>query len=220
MKISKLIAALALAPMVLSVVAFEGEPKLSSVTETLYISAGCPQDTPGTCTSTRWTGRTSGDSSSNFVTAITPADELLYRAEGSINWRDYPSDLSLRADGYLLDVARDLEIDVELSAQGVMANTTVHARASLRVCDTDETGSLVSCTNTTVTAVDQLITVTTLAAPVTVSFVIDLPDALAGKTLQRLTVELAVHGVHAAGGYINQQGGSPVRIPYLLALDA
>ena len=220
MRTPNLIAALAIAPMLLGIVAAEGDNELAPVTETLFISAGCPQDTPGTCTSTRWLGRTSGDSSSNFITSITPADEATYRATGEANWRDYPADLSLRANGYLLDVDRDLEIDVELSAQGAMLNTTVHARAILNLCDTDATGALVACTNTTVTGDDQVILAGTAAAPEVVSFAIDLPESMAGKTLKRLTVELAVHGVNVVGGYINQQGGSPVRIPHLLDLDA
>ncbi len=69
MRTPNLIAALAIAPMLLGIVAAEGDNELAPVTETLFISAGCPQDTPGTCTSTRWLGRTSGDSSSNFINA-------------------------------------------------------------------------------------------------------------------------------------------------------
>ncbi len=217
---TRVLAAIAAAPLLVGSLAFVQGAATLPATETLYISAGCPQDTPGTCTSTRWLGKTSGDSSSNFITAITPADEVMFRATGAINWRDYASDSSLRAQGYRLDVARDLEVDVQLSSQGAMVNATVHARANLNLCDVDAAGAFVNCKTTQLNGANQTVLANTAAAPTTASFKIDLPDTMAGKTLRSMTVEIAVHGVNAAGGYINQQGGSPVRIPYLLETTA
>ena len=56
--------------------------------------------------------------------------------------------------------------------------------------------------------------VTLVADSTTVVFEFDLPDALEGDVLTTVLAEVAVHGVNAQGGYIDQQGGSTVSIPY------
>ncbi len=177
-------------------------------TETLFISAGCPQDTPGTCTSTRWLGRVTGDSSSNFVTAITPADEVLFRATGQINWRDYASNNTVPAEGYRLIGGSTIKMTVQLTAQGPGVNTTVHGRVILR----PKTGS-----STTITGADQTILLTAPAGTSTVTFDLKVPTALDNVVIGSLTAEIGVHGVHAAAGYLNQQGGSTVTSPHLVA---
>lgn len=209
----RLLAAVASVPLAAGLIA-ASEAAPTAATETLYISAGCPQDTPGTCTSTRWLGTQSGDATSNFLTATTPVDEALYRAQGSINWRDYPSDLTFAAEGYVLDATRDLEIDVTVVSNVLAVNNTVHARARLNLCDVDADGNVSNCSDSTVTAADQTVTILP-QSEATVAFDVDLPDSMQGKLLRRMTVEIAVHGVNAQGGYIDQEGGSPVRIPYL-----
>lgn len=215
---TRTLAAVAAACLPLTLIAADDETILAEATETLYISAGCPTDATGQCTSTRWLGTTSGDANSNYQTAITPVDHVLYQADGSLQWRDYPSDFSFAADGYLLDDTRDLGVTVTLSSHsqgGAGANTTVHARAIANVTLADGT-----TTNRTLTAPEQVLEpMTTLNGPVSAEFDIDLPDDLAGATLNRLTVEIAVHGLHARNGYIDQRGGSPVTIPHLVEAE-
>lgn len=214
----QLIATLAAAALPLTLIATESGPTYTEATETLYISAGCPPDTTGTCTSTRWLGTQTGDATSNFITAITPVDEVFYQANGSINWRDYPSDLTFAADGYLLDDARDLGLTLTITSSGnggAGALVTVHARTLLNLTLPDGTTE-----NRTLTAPEQVVQLmTTLDGPVPVEFAIDLPEDLAGATLNRMTAEVAVHGINVQSGYIDQQGGSPVTIPHLVEVE-
>jgi hypothetical protein len=184
------------------------EPTAVPATETLYISAGCPQDTPGTCTSTRWLGKETGNATSNFLTATTPVDEVLYRAGGSVNWRDYASDRTLRAGGYPLRSDAPLEMAVTVSANALAANATVHGRLSGRVVDSTGKASTVSFGEA-----ERVVTL--VASTETVTFEFALPAGLEGATLTSVLAEVAVHGINAQGGYINQQGGSTVTIPYL-----
>ncbi|HWH27541.1 MAG TPA: hypothetical protein VNU26_01035 [Mycobacteriales bacterium] len=177
----------------------------TAATEQLYIAAGCPPATPagGTCTSTRWLGTQPGDSTSNFLTSTTPVDEVLYRADGSLNWRDYASDTSLRKEGYLLRTAEPVVMAVAMSARGVAANMTVHARLS---------GTTVDRKAFDLGEQQQVVTLVADAKTLTFDFV--LPPGLEGIALKTLTAEIAVHGVNAQGGYINQQGGSTVTVPF------
>lgn len=216
MRTRRLLATTAAAVLPLTLVAAQDAPEPVAATETVYISAGCPTDATGQCTSTRWLGKVTGDATSNYLTAITPADEVLYRADGSINWRDYPSDLSF--GDYLLDVDRDLGVTLTIQSggdAGVGANVTVHARTALRLVAPDG-----SVRNKTLTAEPQVITaMSTVDGPIPVDFALDLPDDWDGLTLDTMTVEVAVHGLNVRSGYIDQQGGSPVTIPYLLFED-
>lgn len=165
-----------------------------------FISAGCPQDTPGTCTSTRWLGTEAGDATSNFITAITPVDEARYRADGSLNWRDYPSDdvedATLSGDA--------IEAVVTLSATGPGIETTVHARMPARIG-----GAWI-----TLTAEPQtVLLIPGERTPVTLTF--DVTEH-AGELLTDPTFEVAVHGVNLNAGHIDQEGGSTVTIPYVV----
>ena len=173
-------------------------------TETLYISAGCPSDTPGTCTSTRWLGKTSGDATTNFVTAVTPVDEVFYQAEGSLNWRDYASDDSLREAGYPLRAAEQIKATVALESEGPGVNMTVHARIEAT-----------TATNQTITfgPLEQTLTMMP-ASTAAVPFAFDIPDELEGAVVKSMTFYMALHGVNLNAGYINQAGGSTVEIPY------
>jgi hypothetical protein len=179
------------------------EPVFVAATENLFISAGCPGT--GTCTSTRWLGKTAGDATSNFTTAITPVDEVIYRADGSINWRDYAGDDSLRALGYPLRAAEPIKVNVEFSAEGPGVNNTVHARVEA-----------VMGNNQTVTfgPLEQTVTTMAPASANDVSFSFDIPDALDRQVAKSLTFYVAIHGVNAAAGYINQEGGSTLELPY------
>jgi hypothetical protein len=195
---------LALALASLGVLGAAGaDPILEPVTETLFISAGCPQDTPGTCTSTRWLGTKAGDATSNFLTATTPVDEALFRLGGEPNWRDYPSDGSLRPGRYPLRADDTIDAVVRITARGLAANTTVHARINARI---DGKSVAFSAQEQVITIVGQ--------GEEKVAFSFDIPDVFDGKVLERLTFETAVHGINAQGGYIDQQGGSTVTIPY------
>lgn len=209
------LAVLAAALLTLTLVATEDAPTYTEATETLYISAGCPTDATGSCTSTRWLGKQTGDATSNYRTSVTPVDEVYYRANGSLNWRDYPSDLTFPSDGYLLDDTRDLGVTVTIMSNGnggAGAEVTVHTRAQANVTLADGT-----TTNRTLEVDSQTVpTMTTLDGPVPVEFAIDLPDDLAGATLNRLTIDVALHGINVQNGYIDQQGGSPVTIPHLV----
>lgn len=177
----------------------------TAATEQLYIAAGCPPATPagGTCTSTRWLGKEPGDSTSNFLTSTTPADEVFYRADGSLNWRDYVSDASLRKDGYPLRTAEPVVMAVGLVARGVAASTTVHARI---------TGTTVDRKFVDLGEQQQVVTI--VAGAQTLAFEFALPPELEGAALKTLVAEIAVHGVNVQGGYIDQQGGSTVTIPF------
>lgn len=180
------------------------EPVFEAATENLYISAGCPQNTPGTCTSTRWLGKKPGDATSNFVTSVTPVDEVLYRVDGSLNWRDYAGDETLRAGGYSLRAAEPIKATVGLSTNGVAINNTVHARVEA----TTASGQMI-----TFGPLEQTVTMTP-ASTASVPFSFDIPDELEGKVVNGLTFYVASHGVNAQGGYINQAGGSTLELPY------
>ena len=182
------------------------ETVLEPRTETLYISAGCPPSTPagGTCTSTRWLGKAKGDSTSNFLTATTPADEATYRLQGTINWRDYASDDSLRVGGYPLRADQPLVQVVTITANGIAANATVRGRIE-GITTTGET--------VTFGPLAQTITLTPTGRQA-VTFNHDIADTLEGVALESLTAYVAVHGINAQGGYIDQQGGSTVAVPY------
>lgn len=209
----RLLATLAGATLAMTLVAADDAPTLTEATETFFISAGCPEDTPGTCTSTRWLGKQTGDSTSNFITAVTPVDHAQFQANGALNWRDYSSDLTF--EDYLLDTDRDLGVTVTISSSangGAGAMVNVHTRARLRVTMPDG-----STTSTTLTADPQVVeSMSTLDGAVPVEFALDLPDELAGATVTSMTVEVAVHGINVQNGYIDQQGGSPVTVPHLV----
>ena len=212
----RMLATTAAAALSLSLLAAQQGATPQEATETVYLSAGCAPTTPGQCESTRWLGTVSGDATTNFLTATTPVDEAEFRATGAINWRDYPADASFGA--YVLDADRDLGITVTLSSSataGAGANVTVRARARLHLVDDQGARS-----TELVTADAQVITaMTTLDGAVPVEFALDLPAALDGRTLDDMTVEVAVHGVNVQSGYIDQQGGSPVTIPHVVVED-
>ena len=204
---TRLFSAVAAAAMMLGSMAFASaeEPVLEAATETLFISAGCPPEATGTCTSTRWLGLERGDSTSNFITSITPVDEVLYRADGSLNWRDYMSDETLRAEGYPLRADQPLTetLTLQASTPGV-AVTTIHARVEA----VTEGGDVV-----TFGPLEQTANILPGASH-TAKFDFDIPAELEGVALDSLTAYVAVHGVNAQGGHINQKGGSTVTIPY------
>lgn len=171
--------------------------------EQLFVSAACV-GTP-TCTSTRWLGKTKGAATSNFLTSTTPVDEVLYRVDGSLNWRDYPSDDSLRPGGYTLNAAEKIIANVRVQAgnPGVAALCTVHARVEAVVgTETVTFGPLEATQNILPNSGADY------------RFDFEIPDQLEGKVLNSLTLFVATHGVNAQGGYINQAGGSTVTIPY------
>ena len=176
-------------------------------TEQLFISAGCPQDTPGTCTSTRWLGKQPGDATSNFLTSTTPVDEVIYQAEGTVNWRDYASDKSLRTGGYPLRTDAPMEMAVTVTANALAVNSTVHGRLSGRVVDSAGKAKTVDFGEA-----EQVITL--VADQETVTFSFEVPAELDGSVLTTMLAEVAVHGVNAQGGYIDQEGGSTVTIPF------
>ena len=184
------------------------ETVLVPATEQLFISAGCV-GTP-TCTSTRWLGKEAGTATSNFLTATTPVDEVNYRATGAVNWRNYASDDSLREGGYPLNAAEQIKATVALETEGLAVNDTVHARIEA-----------LTATNQQITfgPLEQTVTMTP-ASTADVNFSFDIPDNLEGKVIQSLTFYVAVHGVNVEGGYIDQQGGSTVEIPYWEAAAA
>jgi hypothetical protein len=203
--VQRLFTALAIVAMTLgSVAAASEEVAPTPASETLYVSAGCPQDTPGTCTSTRWLGHEIGDARSNFLTATTPVDEVLYRVDGSINWRDYPSDTSLRREGYPLRAEEAITATVTVVANAVAVNNTVHARLEARTADGR---------NVTFGPLQETVTVPPQGEEA-VTFAFAIPDELDGVALRSMTFFTAVHGVNAQGGYIDQAGGSTVEIPY------
>jgi hypothetical protein len=206
MRPTALLAAVALAVLALPLGA-GAQTTTTPATDTLFISAGCPQDTPGTCTSTRWLGKTPGNANTNFLTATTPVDEVLFRADGTINWRDYASDKSLPAAGYTIDATRPLELDLTVQNNALMANESFHARVTLRTAD----GKSVQ-----LPAQRQERQLVAPQSAVTVEFDFDLPDTLQGVVVRSMTAEVAVHGVNAQGGYINQSGESEVRVPHLV----
>jgi len=177
---------------------------LTPKTETLYIAAGCPPDATGTCTSTRWLGKRAGDATSNYTTSITPVDEVFYQAEGSLNWRDYASDNTLRAEGYKLRAAENIVATVSVAGDGPAINNTVHARIEALTAD-----------NKTVEFAEQKKTATQMPASTTkFEFAFDIPDTLEGTTIKSLTFFVAMHGVNANAGHIDQEGGSTLKIPY------
>lgn len=170
--------------------------------ETLYIAAGCPpSDTPGTCTSTRWLGTAPGDATSNYLTATYPVDEVLYRADGSINWRDYPA----RADVPDYQLSGDAIVAVvQLESAGAGVQTTVRARLA---------GKL-DGTSTTFTAEPQVVNLLPNSV-VQVTFTFDVAEHV-GAVLDLGRFDVAVHGLNVSAGRINQQGGSTVTVPYLV----
>ena len=212
-KNKRLIAVLTVAAMTLGSAAAASattDTAATPATENLFISAGCPSDTPGTCTSTRWLGKTAGDATSNFLTATTPVDEVLYRADGSLNWRDYPGDDSLRADGYALRADAPITATVAVTANGVAIEDTVHAYVE----GTNAAGDLV-----TFGPLEQKVTLLP-AEKKDVKFSFDIPAELEGVAVSGLAFYVALHGVNAQGGYINQAGGSSVQIPYWVPATA
>jgi len=193
-----------------STTAASAEPVLVASSENLYISAGCPPDATGTCTSTRWLGKNPGDANSNFITSITPVDEVLYRVDGSLNWRDYAGDETLRADGYLLRADAPITATVGLSSEGPAVNNTVHARVEA-----------LTSTNQTITfgPLEQTVTMLPLATT-DVNFSFDIPDDLDGELIRSLTFYVAMHGVNVQAGYIDQSGGSTLELPYWREMEA
>ena len=185
------------------------EPVLEPATETLYISAGCPASTPGTCTSTRWLGKTKGDATSNFLTSTLPVDEVLYHAEGEPNWRDYASNDSLRPEGYALRSDAPLVQAVTLESDGPGVQTTVHAKIDA----VTESGEDVSF-GPLVQTVNML-----PASRQTLTFSFDIPSELEGVALDSMTAWVAVRGVNLSAGAIDQQGGSTVTIPYWVPVE-
>ena len=180
------------------------EAVLAPATENLYISAGCPPDATGTCTSTRWLGKNPGDATSNYLTSVTPVDEVFYQADGSLNWRDYASDDTLRLEGYPLRAAEPIKATVALAGDGVAINNTVHARVEAT-----------TSTNQTITfgPLEQVVTMTP-ASTAEVKFEFEIPDELDGTLVRSLTFWMAMHGVNAQSGYIDQEGGSTLELPY------
>ena len=169
--------------------------------EELYISAGCPSDTPGTCTSVRWLGASAGDATSNFLTAMTPADEAIYQAEGTVNWRDYPGDKSVGT--YTLS-GDAIEAVVLLSGDGVGAQTVVQSRLRARI---DGAWKMLPTETQTVMILP--------TGPTEVTLPFDV-SGYAGRILDGVTFEIAVRGVNLYSGRIDQQGGSTVTIPHLV----
>lgn len=206
MRILALMTVLALTA-VLAPLGASADTGLIPATDRLFIAAGCPQDTPGTCTSTRWLGKSPGDANSNFLTATTPADEVLYRATGDINWRDYASDSSIPTGGYVMDASRDVEMSVNITNNALMVNETIHARVTLRHGDFQ---------STVLNGDDIEVLIQNPGTTATYSWDLNVPDELDGVTVTSVTAEIAVHGVNAQGGYIDQSGGSFVKIPHLV----
>lgn len=169
--------------------------------EQLFISAGCPSDTPGTCTSVRWLGTSPGDATSNFLTAMTPADEVLYQVDGVPNWRDYPGDKSV---GQYSLSGDPLEAVVVLSGDGVGAQTVVESRVRVKV---DGSWKLIPTETQTVVVLPNEPTEVTLPFDV---------SAYAGQVLTNITFEIAVRGINLYSGRIDQEGGSTVTIPHLV----
>jgi hypothetical protein len=187
----------------------EEESLMEAATETLFISAGCPTDTPGTCTSTRWLGTDVGDASSNFLTSTTPADAALHAAGQEPSWRDYPSNRTLLADGYVLRADEPLVATVAVRANGIGLQNNVDARISARILGEDGVAR-----NVSFTAQRQVVDLLP-GDTAQVTFEWDLADH-EGDVLQRMTFETRVFGYNAQAGYIDQAGGSTVEIPHLL----
>lgn len=204
--------ALALAALLALPLAAYADSHLTGLTpavDRLFISAGCPPANPATCTSTRWLGKAPGDANTNFLTATTPVDHVLYQVDGEPNWRDYPSDDTLPDGGYVLDAAEDLHATVAVVNNVLMASNTVHARASL----TTAANPFIP-TQLPEQTVDVLLV--NPGATEEVEFNWDLPEDLHGVTVTGIIFEVALHGVNARGGYINQSGGSFVLVPHLV----
>ncbi|CAN5402805.1 hypothetical protein BH23ACT9_BH23ACT9_13630 [soil metagenome] len=139
-------------------------------------------------------------------------DEVNFQTDGRLNWRDYASDSSLRPGGYRLQGGDVVTATVVLSAQGVGLNTTAHGRISLR------TSALTAPTPTTTTllpAPEQSVIILP-GEEEAVTFAFTIPEGLDTRVLRGATFEVAVRGVNVAAGYINQQGGSTVTIPWVL----
>lgn len=179
------------------------EATVVPATEELFVSAACV-GTP-TCTSTRWLGKTPGDATSNFLTSTTPVDEARYRLDGSLNWRDYASDESVRATGYPLNSAEKIVASVRLQTNnpGIAALNTVHARIEAFVDNQAVTFGPLEVT--------QNILPNSFAD---YRFEFEIPAELEGRVLKSPTFWVATHGINAQGGYINQAGASTVNIPY------
>lgn len=172
--------------------------------EVLYISAGCV-GTP-TCTSTRWLGRDPGTATSNWLTATTPVDEVYAISGSAPNWRDYASDETLNPDGYILNAEKPMAVTVTVQGNVLTARNTVHARLTLV---TDGGYDMLP-------AQSDMIDLIAGAGEESVTLNFAIPAALHGETLTSLTAEVAVHGINAQGGYINQAGKSTVVIPHLV----
>jgi hypothetical protein len=181
-------------------------PATSKATETLLISAGCPQDTPGTCTSTRWLGTSAGSATSNFLTSTTPADAALHAAGQEPTWRDYVSNNTLKQGGYVLDASEPLTATVSVSANGIGLQNNVDARISARI------------DGKTVAFAAQRQTIDLLPGETkAVTFTWDIPEG--AKILDRMTFETRVFGFNAQAGYIDQKGGSTVVISHLVPAE-
>lgn len=161
------------------------EATVVPATEELFVSAACV-GTP-TCTST------------------TPVDEARYRLDGSLNWRDYASDESVRATGYPLNSAEKIVASVRLQTNnpGIAALNTVHARIEAFVDNQAVTFGPLEVT--------QNILPNSFAD---YRFEFEIPAELEGRVLKSPTFWVATHGINAQGGYINQAGASTVNIPY------
>ena len=181
----------------------ESDVELVAATDTLYISAGCPQDTPGTCTSTRWLGRQTGDANSYFLTDQTPASLVLAEQEGP-NWRDYPSTSAVGT--FVMNAEEDAVATVVLSNSGVQAANELDARLTLRH-DGSKTTTLTVPTQSVLLA-DRGETAYT--------FAFDIPEELHRVEVTRMTFEIALKGANAGSPTMNQAGGSTLRVPHLV----
>jgi hypothetical protein len=175
-------------------------------TETLYISAGCPATTTGTCTSTRWLGKTKGTATSNYTDSTTPVDEVYYRVYGSLNWRDYASDESFRNGGYALRADAPVVQTIVIPAPtGIAPTTWVHGRVEA-----------VTAAGETITFGPKDLNVALLpgAGPTTVTFEFDVADQFDGVTIESATAYIAMHGANVNAGHLDQKGASKVTIPH------
>lgn len=179
-------------------------PATALETETLFIAAGCPTDATGSCTSIRWLGTEPGDATSNYRNSTLPVDEVRYRVDGSLNWRDYWGDETVGT--YELS-GDEITVVVALASNGPGIQTTVHLRMAVRI------GGNNVVFEPEPESVDML-----PLSKERVEFTIDVAE-YAGLELTDAVVELAVHGLNAQAGYIDQQGGSTVTIPHLVPVD-
>jgi hypothetical protein len=76
-------------------------------------------------------------------------------------------------------------------------------------------------TNQTITfgPLEQTVTMLPLAST-DVNFSFDIPDDLDGQLIRSLTFYVAMHGVNVQAGYIDQEGGSTLELPYWREVEA